>query len=335
LRHDPSVMADPSHTLIVGVLSPFSDKAQGIFRYKGIPFTRVEVNPRVTAEILVPKTGRHLIPGLIKPDGTGLGDSTAIAHYADALRPDPPLLPREPRLEFLTHLLEDYFDEWLTKVMFCLRWTFPADGERAADVFARTMATDELPAEQLREAIPQHLRKQMHFLVGGPQNTPFFESEFKRIYMALDPHFAAHAYLFGPRPTLADFALWGQSKQMLDDPTAGSWMRRDHPHVAAWVEKITAGSPERDARAAGDWIDPGLLAELYRRIEATYFPWVMGNRRALAAGEKTFRFERDGFTIDFPAGGYLEKCFAAVEARRKALCAEDRAAVDRVIQWPS
>jgi glutathione S-transferase len=80
------------HTLIVGLLSPFSDKAQAIFRFKGIPFARVEQTPKVTAELLVPKTGKHLIPGLIKPDGSGLGDSTHIAHYADELRPNPPLL---------------------------------------------------------------------------------------------------------------------------------------------------------------------------------------------------------------------------------------------------
>src|ERR1051325_8987300 len=187
-------MSEPGHTLIVGLLSPFSDKVQGIFRYKQIPFTRVEVNPKVTAEILVPKTGRHLMPGLLKPDGSGLGDSTRIAHYADDLVPDPPLLPTPPRLEFLTHLLEDYFDEWLTKVMFCLRWTFRADGERAAAGFADTMATDEGPA----------------------------------------------------------------------------------------------GSYRDDANAPGEWIDPALLEELYRRIEFTYFPWVLGNRKAVAAGAKTF-----------------------------------------------
>lgn len=328
-------MGDAEHKLIVGLLSPFSDKVQAIFSFKGISFERIENNPKITAELLIPKTGKHLIPGLVRPDGSGLGDSTRIAHYADALRPDPPLLPAEPRLAFLTHLLEDYFDEWLTKVMFCLRWTFPADGERAAEVLARTMATEESPADELRRTIPARLRRQMHALIGGERNASFFELEFRRIYAALDPHFAEHPYLFGPRPTLADFALWGQSKQMLDDPTPGSWMRRDHPHAAAWVERFTAASYRSDARHPGDWIDPVRLAPLYRRIEATYFPWVAANRRAVAAGERTFRFESDGFAIDFPAGGYLEKCFAAVESRRAALSPADREAVDGVLRWPA
>ena len=327
-------MPENEHKLIVGLLSPFSDKAQAIFLYKQIPFERIENNPKVSAELLVPKTGRHLIPGLIKPDGSGLGDSTRIAYYADERVADPPLLPGEPVLDFHVHLLEDYFDEWLTKVMFCLRWTFPADGERAAEVFAQVMATAEMPGEQLRVLIPERMRKQMHFLVGGEQNAPFFENEFHRIYATLGPHFAKHAYLFGPRPTLADFALWGQSKQMLDDPTAGRWMRRDHPQVAEWVTRFTDGSYVKDAHAAGAWIDPALLGPLYRRVEATYFPWVVANRQAVRAGQKTFRFESDGFAIDFPAGGYLEKCFAAVEARRQALSAADRATVDAVVRWP-
>jgi glutathione S-transferase len=327
-------MADTSHKLIVGSLSPFSDKAQAVFRFKDIPFERIENTPKVSAELLVPKTGKHLIPGLIKPDGSGLGDSTKIAHYADDLVPDPPLLPKDARLEFLTHLVEDYFDEWGTKVMFCLRWTFPADGERAVGVFAKAFASDEMSSDQLREMLPGRLRKQMHFLIGGAQNAPFFEKEFGRLFAALDPHFANHPYLFGPRTTLADFALWGQANQMLGDPTPGGWMRRDHPNVARWVERFAAGGYRDDARAAGDWLEPSALAPLYRHIEATYFPWVLANRKAVAAGEKTFRFDSDGFAIDFPAGGYLEKCFAAVEARYRALSPDDRRAIDAVVRWP-
>jgi glutathione S-transferase len=327
-------MPETTHKLIVGTLSPFSDKAQAIFRFKAIPFERIENNPKISAELLVPKTGKHLIPGLIKPDGSGLGDSTRIAYYADELVPSPPLLPKEPRLEFLTHLLEDYFDEWVTKLMFCLRWTFPADGERAVETFARTMASAEMPADTLREMIPGRLRKQMHFLIGGEQNAPFFEKEFGRFYAALDPHFAKHPYLFGPRPTLADFALWGQSNQMLGDPTQGSWMRRDHANVARWIERFAAGGYRSDANAKGEWLDPSVLAPLYRRMEATYFPWVLANRKAVAAGQKTFRYDSDGFAIDFPAGGYLEKCFAAVEARYRALSPDDRRAVDALFRWP-
>ena len=118
-------MDEAAHKLIVSVLSPFSDKAQAVLRYKGIPFDRIGNNPKVSAELLVARTGRHLVPGLIKPDGSGLGDSSRIAEYADRLRPDPPLLPHESRLEFLTYLLEDFFDEWLTKVCSACAGRFP------------------------------------------------------------------------------------------------------------------------------------------------------------------------------------------------------------------
>jgi hypothetical protein len=54
-----------------------------------------------------------------------------------------------------------------------------------------------------------------------------------------------------------------------------------------------------------------------------------------AIREKTFRFEPEGFVIDFPAGGYLEKCIATLEARYRVLRAEDRSAIDAIIQFPS
>jgi hypothetical protein len=37
----------------------------------------------------------------------------------------------------------------------------------------------------------------------------------------------------------------------------------------------------------------------------------------------------------FPAGGYLEKCFATVEARYRALGAGDRRAIEAIIHFPS
>jgi len=42
------------HTLIVGLLSPFSDKVQTIFRFKGIAFERVEDHGAIDAIIRFP-----------------------------------------------------------------------------------------------------------------------------------------------------------------------------------------------------------------------------------------------------------------------------------------
>jgi len=112
-------------------------------------------------------------------------------------------------------------------------------------------------------------------------------------------------------------------------------MRRDYPHAAAWVERFTTGSYLADGQARGDWLDPIVLEPILRRLEATYFPWVLGNRRAVATGRKTFRFEADGFVIDFPAGGYLEKCFAAIEERHGALPPDESRAFDDLLHWPT
>jgi hypothetical protein len=97
----------------------------------------------------------------------------------------------------------------------------------------------------------------------------------------------------------------------------------------------TAGSYHADAQANGDRLDPVVLEPILRRLEATYFPWVLGNRRAVAAGSNTFRFEGDGFSIDFPAGGYLEKCFAAVEECHRALPPDEKRAIDDLLRWPT
>ena len=39
--------------------------------------------------------------------------------------------------------------------------------------------------------------------------------------------------------------------------------------------------------------------------------------------------------VTIPAGGYLEKCFAAIEERHRALPANERGVVDAVVRWPT
>ncbi|MGH9388895.1 MAG: glutathione S-transferase family protein, partial [Vicinamibacteria bacterium] len=288
-------------------------------------------------DVLIPKTGRHLIPGLIKPFGEGLGDSTNIAHYLEENFPEPAIVPRDPLMSFFAHLLEDFFDEWLTKVFFCMRWSFKEDARQAADYFAQAYAGhDGLTADQIRELMPARLTEQMHRLIGGAKNAPFFHDQFDRIYEVLDAHFADHAYLLGKRPTLADFGFFGQAHQSLFDPTGGGRIRSRFKTVERWIEKVKNLAPASVKGAVDEedaWCEPDDLGPILRIVEATYLPWMRANADAVAAGESSYKLRFGEYEIEFPAGKYLLKCLNAVDGYYRNVADEEREIVDGLLAW--
>ena len=73
-----------------------------------------------------------VIPVLRFPDGTLMNDSTPLAYALEREHPGQrSVIPDDPGLAYLSDLLEDFGDEWLTKAMFHYRWTYPADIHKA------------------------------------------------------------------------------------------------------------------------------------------------------------------------------------------------------------
>jgi glutathione S-transferase len=77
-------------------LSPFVRKVHVVAAEKGIAIETVVGDPRNPHPDFLAASPFHKIPALKDGDYL-LADSTAIVTYLDALRPDPPLLPTEPK----------------------------------------------------------------------------------------------------------------------------------------------------------------------------------------------------------------------------------------------
>ena len=125
------------------------------------------------------------------------------------------------------------------------------------------------------------------------ENGPVLEATYRGVLAALRPVVAGQGHLFGSRPSLADFALFGQLSQLGTDPGPAAIMREEAPEVLHWLRRIDDASG-----VDGDWHDdPTPLEGLLRIVGGDYLPFLVANADAVAAG-------RDMVEVDLASGPF-------------------------------
>ena len=141
-------------------------------------------------------------------------------------------------------------DEWVTKIMFQYRWDLDIDQRYSS----RQIISDNTPGlrgDALSKAAQQIRDRQVGRmpLVGcTPQNKPIIQQSFHELLAILDSFVTRDEYLFGTRPSLADFGLFGQLKTLASDHTPMLIMRNDVPSVYDWIRRL-----EDSSGIEGDW----------------------------------------------------------------------------------
>lgn len=294
--------------------SPYSRKLRALLRYRRLPYVWVPGTAEFLPELanLRPK----LIPVLQLPETGELRvDSTPLAHLLEARHPHQrSVIPPTPGEAFLCHLIEDYADEWLTKLMFHFRWFEEATARWAAGWVVRD-ALPHLPAAaqtQTAALFFQRQRGRMERVGCTAENAPLIEADYQQLLGLLAPALAGQRYLFGTRPSLADFALQGQLAQLVTDPWPQRLCRQRAPGVEAWVMSL-----EDASGVEGDWQpEPGaaLRQGLLQQIGRRYLPFLHANAQALAAEhtEVVVRYADGEFRQ--PVFSYQGRCLASLRA---------------------
>jgi len=310
-------------------LSPYSVKVRSYFRYKGIPHEWI-VRSQATQQEFQKYAKLPLVPLVVTPGGEGIQDSTPIIERIEAQYPEPALQPADPTLAFLSALLEEFGDEWGNKWMFHYRWAREVDQDSAAGRLARTMMPG-LSDEQyvgIAQGIKQRMVNRVWFVGSSEQTAPQIEASFRDGVALLEAQLANRAYLFGARPALADFGIWGQVYNAWTDPTAGEIVNGS-PRLAAWVERML------DPKAEGDFEDyPSLAATLEplleRQVGRLFLRWSAANARAIADGSEEFSVELDGRTWSQKPQKYHARSLAQIRQKYQAL--DDRSTLDPILE---
>jgi len=272
------------HRLIGAEVSLYTGKVRAYLRYKDIPFDEVAATREVYRDVIVPRTGVRFIPVLLSDDDVAVQDSTAIIDFLEARYPEAPVYPESPVARLVALLLEGYADEWLVIPAMHYRWSVPENRAFAIEEFGRLSVPEASPDEQraIGEKLAGPFAGALPVLGITEQTIPAVEASYLALLTDLDAHFAAHPFLLGTRPSIADFALYGPLyAHLYRDPASGRLMRERASGVAAWVERMTSPAPRTGAFLADDAL-PATLEPLLSRMFAEQGPVLASTLARLA-----------------------------------------------------
>ena len=353
-------MPPTPYRLLGANASPYSMKMRAVLRYRRLPFIWEPSSPRLPEAFRAVKPA--VVPVLQYPDGHFMNDSTPLAYDLEQRHPGArSIIPEGEGAAFLSDLIEDMADEWGTKCMFHYRWWHAADrdfaslwivGDRLAAQATQgapaAVRPGEAPAgsvgamlsgiitgETLAAAEKQFNDRQVSrmALVGVTEgNKPVIEQSFHRILAAFNVGIVESTFMFGTRPSLADFGWFGQLWTLSMDPTSSLEMRGRAPRVLPWLLRLEDASGVDGAwRTGAEGVSVWVRTMLALAGEI-YLPFLTANAAAIENGHDTVSLSLPGGTYAQAPFKYQAKCYATLKSKLAALQPHARAVVDPLLK---
>ena len=124
--------------------------------------------------------------------------------------------------------------------MFHYRWYFDEDADNASTILPLTDLAVNMPNEILKDA-----KKYVHdrqtgrlWVVGSNETTAdLIDASFKRFLKLMDDHLSISKFLFGEKPSSADFAIYGQLTQLIGfEPTSRKIAYDNSLRLVSWQD---------------------------------------------------------------------------------------------------
>jgi glutathione S-transferase len=306
-------------------LSPYSVKVRSYLRFKGLEFEWLErSNARLEEFSRYAKL--PLAPLLVDANETALQDSTPMIEAIEREFPEPSVVPPDADLGFVAALLEDYADEWLNKAMFHYRWSYPDDQSSAAKRIVDMLFEGAEAPEGVEDAVKTRMIGRLHHVGSSADTAPLIEGSFTRVLALLQELLGSRPYLFGGRPSMADFGLAGQLRQLLSDPTPGALLRAQAPALVGWIERMEHPRIEGDFVAIDELRAP-LTALLREEVAGAYLQWMGANADAVASDAPLVSVEIAGALFTQKPQRYAAKALAELQRKRAMVQSESLTAL--------
>ena len=121
---------------------------------------------------------------------------------------------------------------------------------------------------------------------------------YHRVLQVMESMLDTSLFMFGGRPSLADFGLYAQLSQCAIDPSASAIMRARAQRTFQWTQTLDDCSGIDGEWALADQPSPALKAML-QLVGEFYLPFLLAHAKAMAHGEETFTKTRNSPTASF------------------------------------
>ena len=324
--------------------SPYTQKMISIMRYRHIAYEFYigDVSGRLSRIEGIEPPKPVLLPTLLLKDSQGnlkaTTDTTPIIKRFENEYPDRKLLPEDPALSFINYLLEDFGDEWVTKYMFHYRWYFEEDANNASTILPLSDLATNMDDGTLKE-VKKMIHDRQHgrlWVVGSNDTTAkLIDSSYRRFVKLMDDHLSVSRFLFGEKPSSADFAIYGQLTQLIGfDPTSRRIASENSLRLVSWVD-VMADLSGHDVNSS-NWTSledsPPSLKEIMKEFGQMYVPALLANAKAIMEGDETWETEIDGSTWKQKAFPYQAKCLKWIKEEFNTLSKNDKTRIKTFLE---
>ncbi len=279
--------------------SYFTHKLMAALHFYGADWRYVDKTAENEREIRL-RADTHQIPVLHTPENWMIADTTPILRLLDGRFPHRRLFPQgAPGL--LVHALEEYFDEWIARTTVHWRWNY----EENHALLASDAAHGD--AAQAANMVVWGAKVCRATGVSSATQQAAAEQEYHRLMAAAELQLGQTPFLLGDRPTAMDcIVLAGLRAHFLYDPAPDRALRARYPTVVNWAERSADDWQGQGKALDGERLTP--FGELVlSEMAATWQPFVLANRQALANGDKAFVIDMYGEQVSYLARPYVEQ----------------------------
>lgn len=289
-------------------ISYFSGKLEAYFKYKEIPYKRIEVSWWELASKIVQKTGLMEVPVVhdVKND-IWLSDTTPLIEYFENHIDNQslnciPILPSCPIQQFFSFLIGDFADEGLWRPAIYYRWSKTVDRAHYGWRFTKEFYHNPFLPGFLKRRLIANRMMQGYVRKDGirDENT---RNHTEKLYLEtlhiLEKHFQKHNFILGNSPTFLDFCLFASMFRHFSlDPTPAKIMRQEGPSVFEWVARMW-NAKESSFCEKSLASPPGSIPESWKELlpfVKEYLVYLHENSNADKSGKKTFTYTVDNVT---------------------------------------
>ena len=317
--------------------SPYSRKMRSYLRFKQIDYQWIQTNTPEAMEL--PASKIPIIPVVyFKDENFGIGhtDSSPLIKSINNTYGNISTSPNEPVLSFLCDLLEDFADEWVNKLMFYYRFKYNGNYNSRFLLLATNPSMDDKELNELSTIFEnRQIETLSKVICSNDECCKFLEQNYVKILQIWDSILSNNNFLFGSRPSSADFSFFGQFSQLvLVDPTPREIASKNSFRVRPWCESLEDLSGMDITTKS--WIHKDLLMtskphqDLFKEVNDIYLPLLKANHIALEEGKDEYSVRLDGIVWKQRISRYHKKCLHSLVESYQNLSSNDKDFVRRI-----